>query len=61
MFTTSGQTGPMDLLNLLKNRITLAMNEGLSRTYTKEEIISALEQMHPTKALGPDGMPSLFF
>ncbi|XP_050249071.1 uncharacterized protein LOC126696357 [Quercus robur] len=31
------------------------MNQGLIAAFTKEEVVIALKQMHPTKALGPDG------
>ena len=37
------------------------MNEGLDRVFTREEVATALKQIHPTKALGPDGMSALFY
>ena len=37
------------------------MNATLISEFTKEEIESAIKQMHPTKTLGPDGMPALFY
>lgn len=37
------------------------MNTDLTANYTGEEVITALKQMHPTKASGPDGMLSLFY
>ena len=37
------------------------MNMDLSRSFTKEEVLAALKQLHPTKSLGPDGMSTLFF
>lgn len=37
------------------------MGVDLSRDYTLEEIERALKQIHPTKVLGPDGMPPLFY
>jgi hypothetical protein len=37
------------------------MNEDLCKPYTNEEIGKALFQMGPTKALGPDGFPALFY
>ena len=37
------------------------MNESLSRCFTREEVTIALKQIHPTKALGPDGMSAIFY
>ena len=37
------------------------MNDGLVEAFTKEEVETALKQMTPLKAPGPDGMPPLFF
>ena len=37
------------------------MNSTLMEPYTGGEVRRALFQMHPSKALGPDGMSSFFF
>lgn len=37
------------------------MKSGLSRCYTAEEVYVALKKMQPSKALGPNGMPPLFY
>lgn len=42
-------------------RVTKDINEQLNQTFTEEEIVIALKQMHPTKAPGPDGLPASFF
>lgn len=42
-------------------KVTLAMNEVLTKPYSEEEVKRALFQMFPTKALGPDGFPAHFF
>ena len=33
----------------------------LTRSFTKEEVLTALKQLHPTKSPDPDGMSALFF
>lgn len=42
-------------------RVTHEMNLELTRPFTKEEVIRALHQTHPTKAPGPDGMSAIFY
>ena len=37
------------------------MNEEMIKEFTKDEILTALKQMHSTKAPGPDGMSTVFF
>ena len=37
------------------------MNESLRREFTRDEVVVALKQIHPNKALGPDGMSAVFF
>jgi len=37
------------------------MNMELTKGFTKEEVVAALKQLHPTKSPGPDGMFTLFF
>ena len=37
------------------------MNENLIKDFTAKEVKSALQQRHPTKALGLDGMSAIFF
>ena len=42
-------------------RITPEMNEKLLEEFREVEIRLALNQMHPTKSPGLDGMPSIFY
>ena len=41
--------------------VTEEMNKVLNVEYTKEEVVMALNQMDPLKALGLDGLPPHFF
>ena len=57
-------TNPIDfteLLNAVQQKVSLAMNEELTRDFTGVEVRAALKQMYPFKAPGPDGMPPLFY
>ena len=42
-------------------RVTNEMNQNLIKEFTREEVVAALQQMHPTKAPSPDGMSTIFF
>lgn len=48
------------VLEAIPEKVTEEMNEALCREYTNDEIRTALFQMGPTKALGPDGFPTFF-
>ena len=37
------------------------MNHDLIKDFSAEEVRTALRQMHPTKAPGPDGMSAIFY
>lgn len=59
LFTTSNIGGSMHYIDGIEGRITTRMNEALNRNFIADEVSNVLKQMHPTKALGPDGMPPI--
>ena len=52
---------PQDLEGLIKATISLEENDIICRVPTEDEIRRVVFEMHPFKAPGPDGLPSLFY
>ena len=61
LFKSSNPTAFTELLDAIQHKVSLAMNQNLIKDFTPIEVKVALKQMYPLKALGPDGMPPLFF
>ena len=63
LFTTSKPSHDQMAAALIgiSPRITEDMNELLEKPFIAEEVVEALNQMCPTKALGPDGLPAVFY
>ncbi|XP_074314656.1 uncharacterized protein LOC141649887 [Silene latifolia] len=61
LFESEATVGYDDILGVVGGRVTEEMNAGLAAAYTGEEVLFALNQMHPLKAPGPDGMNGLFY
>ncbi|XP_021723977.1 uncharacterized protein LOC110691367 [Chenopodium quinoa] len=60
MFSTSNPPLIMQAVQDFQSRVTVDMNKILQAEYTEDEVKCALDQMHPIKAPGPDGMCPLF-
>ena len=61
IYTTTHPTRVEEVTNLLPRKVTMEMNVDLIRDFTIEEVRLALNQMHPTKAPGSDGMSIIFY
>ena len=48
-------------MEVLDRRVTEEMAQSLTQGYLEVEVKTALFQMHPSKALGHDGMSPFFF
>lgn len=61
LFTSSDPTNITELVNHLPSIVTDEMNNTLTKEFSAVEIHSALKQMHPSKAPGPDGFSPCFY
>ncbi|KAL0413324.1 UNVERIFIED_CONTAM: hypothetical protein Sradi_1534100 [Sesamum radiatum] len=61
MSTCPSEEAMREVLGSLEGRVSRAMNKELIRTFTSEEITQAINQMHPLKSPGPDGMTAIFY
>ena len=61
IYSTASPTRVEDVVVAIPTRVTEDMNESLTRVFTREEVVTALKQIHPTKAPGPDGMSVIFY
>ena len=61
LFTSSNPYALDRILEGVQLVVTAEMRAELGKPYTSEEVCTAIKEMTPFKAPGPDGMPSLFF
>lgn len=61
IFTSSSPTDLDLVLDSVEPYINSNMTQLLEVALTKDKVLASLHQIHPTKALGLDGTPALFF
>lgn len=61
LFTSNNPTDFTEILEAVTLKVTLVMNQSLTRDFSAAKVKLALKQMYPLKVPGPDGMPPLFF
>ena len=61
LFSSSNPSGLESVIQHTRGVVNADMNAGLIEEFTRLEVETALKQMAPLKAPGPDGMPPLFF
>lgn len=61
LFSTDSPKNMESCIRVVKPWVSANMNPQLLKVSTKEEVFSALNQMAPSKALGPDGFLVDFF
>ena len=61
LFSSSNPTDLERILEGVQPVVSNSMNEALTCLYSREEVEVVIKQMAPLKALGPDGMPPVFY
>lgn len=60
-FHSEAADGIDEVLEALSPKVLADDNSKLCEAFTEEEVDEALNQMHPLRAPGPDGIPALFY
>lgn len=61
LFKSSNPQPFEELFHDMRSRVSTQMNEELIKRVSVSEVREAVFSIHPSKALGPDGMSALFF
>ncbi|CAL2266261.1 unnamed protein product [Prunus armeniaca] len=61
MTVTNGTTDNSHIIEVVQPAVMLEHNESLNFPFPRDEVEGSLNQMFPTKSLGVDAMPALFY
>ena len=61
LFTSSNPSDMNEILDAIRPSVSADMNIQLSKPFSREEVDTAIKEMDPIKAPGPDGMPPIFY
>ena len=61
IYSTSHSSQSETVIAPIPSLVSPEMNAELSRAFSREEVVVALKQLHPSKLPGLDGMSALFF
>ena len=61
IYTTTHSTQVEEVTAAIPSRVTDDMNERVDQVFTREEVVTTLKQIHPTKAPGLNGMSALVY
>lgn len=61
LFESSNPSDEEGICDVVEGKLSDSNKHLFDKEFTPEEVIEAIQQMHPLKAPGPDGLPTLFF